>query len=122
MLEFADRCTAPKRMYRHASSDCDKEKKAAVDLCELYCGNGNFTVALARNFKAVLGTEVSRASVALAQHNLAENGLTNTCVARMSAEEFGQGMRGERHFSRLDAEGISLSSFEFGTLLVDPPR
>ena len=60
----------------------------ATDLCELYCGNGCFTVALAPNFRRVVATEVSRASVALANANLADNGITNTRVAAVSAEDF----------------------------------
>ncbi|HSH49206.1 MAG TPA: tRNA (uridine(54)-C5)-methyltransferase TrmA, partial [Halomonas sp.] len=39
----------------------------ARDLVELYCGNGNFTVALAGNFRRVLATEISRTSVASAR-------------------------------------------------------
>ena len=58
------------------------------DLCELYCGNGCFTVALAPNFRNVLATEVSKASVRLAEQNLAANGVRNARVARLSAEEF----------------------------------
>ncbi|KAL0049774.1 hypothetical protein WJX82_009675 [Trebouxia sp. C0006] len=48
-----------------------------TDLLELYCGNGNFTVALAQNFRQVIGTEVSKASVAVAQHNLQKNHISN---------------------------------------------
>ena len=33
------------------------------DLIELYCGNGNFSIALAQNFDRVLGTEISKTSV-----------------------------------------------------------
>ena len=40
------------------------------DLLELYCGNGNFTVPLAANFRRVVATEVSKASVTAAQHNM----------------------------------------------------
>jgi len=36
------------------------------DLLELYCGGGTFTAALAQNFRRVLATEISKASVALA--------------------------------------------------------
>ena len=44
--------------------------RSAWDLLELYCGNGNFTVPLAANFRRVVATEVSKASVAAAQHNM----------------------------------------------------
>ena len=44
------------------------------DLLELYCGNGNFTVPLAANFRRVVATEVSKPSVAAAQHNMKVRG------------------------------------------------
>ena len=44
--------------------------RSAWDLLELYCGNGNFTVPLAANFRRVVATEVSKASVVAAQHNM----------------------------------------------------
>ena len=37
-----------------------------TDLCELYCGNGCFTIALAPNFRRVVATELSKSSVHLA--------------------------------------------------------
>jgi methylase of polypeptide subunit release factors len=42
----------------------------ASDLLELYCGNGNFTIPLAGNFRRVVATEVSKASVDAARHNI----------------------------------------------------
>jgi hypothetical protein len=42
----------------------------AADLLELYCGNGNFTIPLAANFRRVVATEVSKASVDAARHNI----------------------------------------------------
>ena len=39
------------------------------DLLELYCGNGNFTCALAQNFDRVLATEISKISVRSAEYN-----------------------------------------------------
>ena len=36
------------------------------DLLELYCGGGTFTIPLAMNFRRVLATEISKASVDLA--------------------------------------------------------
>ena len=38
-------------------------KNSTGDLIELYCGNGNFSMALAENFDRVLGTEISKSSV-----------------------------------------------------------
>ncbi|WP_445003275.1 tRNA (uridine(54)-C5)-methyltransferase TrmA [Halomonas mongoliensis] len=90
------------------------------DLVELYCGNGNFTVALAENFRRVLATEISRTSVASARENLTANGLENVTVGRMSAEEFAQALKGEKGGRRV-AEW-ALDDYDFTTVLVDPPR
>ncbi|RAH38922.1 tRNA (uridine(54)-C5)-methyltransferase TrmA [Halomonas sp. SL1] len=90
------------------------------DLVELYCGNGNFTVALAENFRRVLATEISRTSVASARENLAANGVDNAVVGRMSAEEFSQALRGEKGGRRVAEFG--LDDYDFSTVLVDPPR
>lgn len=90
------------------------------DLIELYCGNGNFSIALAQNFDRVLGTEISKTSVRSAQVNIAENKLNNINIVRMSSEEFSQAMNGERKFRRL--EGFDLTAYNYDTVLVDPPR
>jgi len=91
-----------------------------ADLVELYCGNGNFTVALAGNFRRVLATEISRTSVASANVNLAANGIDNAMVARMSAEEFAQALAGEKQGRRVS--DMALDDYDFSTVLVDPPR
>ncbi|WP_016855978.1 tRNA (uridine(54)-C5)-methyltransferase TrmA [Halomonas smyrnensis] len=93
---------------------------AERDLVELYCGNGNFTIALAENFRCVLATEISRTSVASARENLAANGVDNAVVGRMSAEEFSQALRGEKGGRRVAEFG--LDDYDFSTVLVDPPR
>lgn len=92
----------------------------ARDLVELYCGNGNFTVALAENFRRVLATEISRTSVASANVNIEANGIDNAVVGRMSAEEFSQALAGEKSGRRV-AE-MALDDYDFSTVLVDPPR
>ncbi|CAH9066462.1 tRNA/tmRNA (uracil-C(5))-methyltransferase [Pseudoalteromonas holothuriae] len=90
------------------------------DLLELYCGNGNFSIALADSFDKVLATEISKSSVYSAQYNIAANNIKNLDIIRMSSEEFTQAMNGERSFSRLN--GISLQDYHCQTILVDPPR
>ena len=96
------------------------------DLCELYCGSACFTIALAPNFRRVVATEVSKASVALAAANLAANQVTNVKVARLSAEEFVEALGGARRFARLEEAGLgdlnAPGAYRFTTLLVDPPR
>jgi len=90
------------------------------DLLELYCGNGNFSLALARNFDRVLATEIAKPSVAAAQYNIAANHIDNVQIIRMSAEEFTQAMNGVREFNRL--QGIDLKGYQCETIFVDPPR
>lgn len=90
------------------------------DLVELYCGNGNFTIALAENFRRVLATEISRTSVASAEENLTANGIDNVVIGRMSAEEFTAALKGEKVGRRVTA--MALEEFDFSTVLVDPPR
>ena len=98
----------------------DVTKESSGDLLELYCGNGNFSLALARNFNRVLATEIAKPSVASAQYNIAVNSIENVQIIRMAAEEFTQAMNGTRTFNRL--EGIDLSSYQCETIFVDPPR
>ena len=90
------------------------------DLLELYCGNGNFSIALADKYNKVLATEISKTSVYAAQENIRANNVDNLIIARLSSEEFVQALRGERKFSRLD--GVNLEDYQFNTVLVDPPR
>lgn len=92
------------------------------DLLELYCGNGNFTLPLAKHFKRVLATELAKSSVYAAEWNIATNQINNIEIARLAAEEFTAAYRGEREFRRLQEANIDLSSYDFGTVFVDPPR
>lgn len=90
------------------------------DLLELYCGNGNFTVALAPLFDRVLATEVSKSSVQAAHYNLAVNKVDNVVMVRMSSDEISGALAREREYNRM--KGIDLDSYRFTTLFVDPPR
>lgn len=86
----------------------------------MYCGNGNFSLALARNFNRVLATEIAKPSVAAAQYNIAANHIDNVQIIRMAAEEFTCAMNGVREFNRL--QGIDLKRYQCETIFVDPPR
>ncbi|MDR1063773.1 MAG: tRNA (uridine(54)-C5)-methyltransferase TrmA [Azoarcus sp.] len=90
------------------------------DLLELYCGNGNFTVALAPFFGKVFATELSKSSTAAARHNLEINGIGNVALARMASGEVSAALARTRLFRRL--RDIDLDAFRFSTLFVDPPR
>ncbi len=95
-------------------------KDSTGDLLELYCGNGNFTIALAPNFDRVLATELAKPSVDAAQYNIAINNIENLQIIRMSAEDFSDAMAKKRTYRRL--EGIDLDSYDCNTIFVDPPR
>jgi len=119
------------------------------DLLELYCGNGNFSVPLAANFRRVLATEVSSTAVEAARHNAHANGLgppppppangdgddgqptatdppARLFVARLSAEEFSDTWRTGAPRRRLEGlevgGGGGLGGLDLRTVLVDPPR
>lgn len=101
------------------------------DLCELYCGGGNFTIPLSTLFTKVLATEISKTSIKSAKESCELNRVTNIEFIRMSSEEFVQGLNKSREFNRL--KEINLENYGFisphtahhsplTTLFVDPPR
>lgn len=100
--------------------DCTRNSEG--DLLELYCGNGNFSLALAQNFHRVLATELAKPSVESAQYNIAINQIENVKIVRMSAEEFTQAMEGQREFNRLKQADVNLNDYQCETVFVDPPR
>lgn len=92
----------------------------AKDLLELYCGHGNFTIALSEYFNKVLATEISKTSIKNAQQNCLINGILNINFVRLSSEELTQALEKKREFFRL--RDINLDDFNFSHILVDPPR
>ncbi|MGC9402968.1 tRNA (uridine(54)-C5)-methyltransferase TrmA [Vibrio genomosp. F10 str. 9ZC157] len=102
------------------ATDCTQDSHG--DLLELYCGNGNFSLALAKNFERVLATELAMPSVVSAQYNIAANDIDNVQIIRMSAEDFTEAMQGKREFRRLKQANVDLSSYNCNTIFVDPPR
>ena len=98
----------------------DITQQSTGDLLELYCGNGNFSIALAKNFNRVLATELAKPSVDSAQYNIEANNIDNLQIIRMSAEDFTDALAKKRSFRRL--EGVDLDSYNCNTIFVDPPR
>ncbi|QYK01540.1 tRNA (uridine(54)-C5)-methyltransferase TrmA [Shewanella psychrotolerans] len=98
----------------------DITQQSTGDLLELYCGNGNFSIALAQNFNRVLATELAKPSVDSAQYNIEANNVDNLQIIRMSAEDFTDALAKKRSFRRL--EGIDLDTYHCNTIFVDPPR
>ncbi len=95
-------------------------KKSNKDLCELYCGGGNFTIPLSKKFNKVLATEISKTSIKSALRNCALNNIENIDFIRMSSEEFVEALNEVRAFNRL--KNIDLKSYDFDTIFMDPPR
>lgn len=92
------------------------------DLCELYCGGGNFTIPLSNYFNKVLATEISKTSIKSAKNNCKLNGIENIKFIRMSSEEFVEARKGVREFRRMEQENVNLCDYNFSTIFVDPPR
>ena len=90
------------------------------DFLESYCGLGNFTLPLSHYFDKVLATEISKRSIHAALENCELNNVTNITFARLASEEMTEALNGVRAFSRL--KDIDLKSYNFSTVLVDPPR
>ncbi|HCX26171.1 MAG TPA: tRNA (uridine(54)-C5)-methyltransferase TrmA, partial [Cellvibrionales bacterium] len=70
------------------------------DLLELYCGNGNFTIPLSRQFNKVLATEISKSSIRLAKQNCLINDVENIEFIRLSSDETASALKHEREFRR----------------------
>ena len=92
------------------------------DLCELYCGGGNFTIPLSNYFPKVLATEISKTSIRSAKINCELNNISNIKFVRMASEEFVEAKNEVREFRRLQQENVDLKKYNFSTIFVDPPR
>jgi len=93
---------------------------AKDDLCELYCGGGNFTIPLSKKFNKVIATEISKTSIKSAKINCELNNINNIEFIRMSSEEFVEAKNKVREFTRL--KDIDLDNYKFSTIFLDPPR
>lgn len=96
--------------------------QAKDDLCELYCGGGNFTIPLSKHFNNVLATEISKTSIRSAKKNCTLNNVENIKFIRMSSEEFVEARQGVREFTRMKKEDVNLNTYNFSTIFMDPPR
>ena len=108
-------------------------------LLELYCGNGNHTVALASSFASVAAVELSAPLCDAARANLARNGVSNARVFRAPSEAVARRALRRRGARELGAEAPEPEAFKnasvsddcvvasldvdaFDCVLVDPPR
>jgi tRNA (uracil-5-)-methyltransferase len=98
----------------------ENTSESSSDLCELYCGGGNFTIPLSTKFNKVLATEISKTSIKSALRNCSLNEIDNIEFIRMRAEEFTEALEFKRDFRRL--KDVDLKSYDFDTIFMDPPR
>uniref|UniRef100_A0A7S0JH67 tRNA(Phe) (4-demethylwyosine(37)-C(7)) aminocarboxypropyltransferase n=1 Tax=Calcidiscus leptoporus TaxID=127549 RepID=A0A7S0JH67_9EUKA len=122
----------------HISKACALANGALPSLLELYCGNGNHTLALAPYFGRILAVEIDPRLCAAAEFNLSNHGVTQcTVLCAASAKACRRLLRGvvraDHEESGASECGASASELpedawlRFGrwrtdAVLVDPPR
>ena len=99
----------------------DATQDCSGDLLEMYCGNGNFSIPLARRFDRVIGTEIAKVSVNSAALNIAMNGMKNVDVVKMASEDVSAALNGEAELPKALAQA-GMASLSPSVVLVDPPR
>ncbi len=90
-----------------------------IDLLELYCGVGTFTLPLSKVFTKILATENDRNSIKCLNKGIIDNNINNISNARLSSNEVSELFMG-KNFRRMG--NINLSDYDFSHVLVDPPR
>lgn len=104
---------------------CDTLQKIGKEfnLLELYCGNGNHTIALSKYFKNIVAVEINQNLVNAANENLQLNGISNVKVIQCDSGKFSK-----RILKKNIQEALTLfdcnddNEMEFNVILVDPPR
>lgn len=99
----------------------DVTQGASGDLLEMYCGNGNFSIPLARQFDRVVATEISKVSVNSAQLNIAMNGMQNVQVVKMASEDVSAALNGDTELPKTLLQA-GMKTLSPQVVLVDPPR
>ncbi|SBS36179.1 tRNA/tmRNA (uracil-C(5))-methyltransferase [Marinomonas aquimarina] len=99
----------------------DVTQGCSGDLLEMYCGNGNFSIPLARRFDRVIGTEIAKVSVNSASLNIAMNGMSNVQVVKMASEDVSAALNGEGELPKALVQA-GMATLNPSAVLVDPPR
>lgn len=99
----------------------DVTQKLSGDLLEMYCGNGNFSIPLAKQFDRVIATEIAKVSVNSAQLNIAINGMKNVEVVKMASEDVAAALNGQVELPKQLVQA-GVESLNPNVVLVDPPR
>lgn len=105
-----------------AARSREKNNGKVTDLLEMYCGNGNHTVCLSKFFHRVLAVEINPDLVSTARHNLSVNGCENATVLQVPSERFSRDILRTRRYMDAEEGDIDVGGYDFGAVLVDPPR
>jgi len=87
------------------------------DLLELYCGNGNHTMALAGIVKRVIGVEINESLCESARFNIQLNNITNVSIISNDSSIFSRNILNTKSYISKDND-----KYDIKIILVDPPR
>ena len=104
-----------------STSPHERSVTASHDLLELYCGNGNHTVAISTFVKRVVAVELNKSLCDTAIENLEMNGVDNVKIVHCDSEKFSNRILRMKRYIDLDDQGNEIQ-YNFSTVLVDPPR
>jgi tRNA (uracil-5-)-methyltransferase len=89
-----------------------------INMLEMYCGNGNHTVALAPMVAHLVGVELNKALCAAARENLSANGISNAHIVACDSNKFARSiLRSKQYHCKENG-----ATYAFDIVLVDPPR
>ena len=119
-LNWLCSCTDTVRQQRAASANgsAGGGDLGDLDLLELYCGNGNHTMAMATVFDKVLAVEINPQLVEAGNHNAALNGAINVKFLCVNAAYFSRNILGSCKWT----DKVGGADYNFDVVLVDPPR
>eukprot|EP00597_Dinobryon_sp_UTEXLB2267_P003396 CAMPEP_0170065388 /NCGR_PEP_ID=MMETSP0019_2-20121128/5495_1 /TAXON_ID=98059 /ORGANISM="Dinobryon sp., Strain UTEXLB2267" /LENGTH=320 /DNA_ID=CAMNT_0010272247 /DNA_START=212 /DNA_END=1174 /DNA_ORIENTATION=- len=96
----------------HCRADCP-------DLLEMFCGNGNHTVAIAGYFRRVVAVELNKLLCIAAEENCQTNHILNALIVACDSDKFASIILRNRTYVDKHHQDVQYS---FGTVVVDPPR
>merc|ERR1712008_153910 len=100
-----------------ASEQAQKLCMPDRDLLELFCGNGNFTLPLAKHFRMVIATERNNNEISAALACAKMAGINNISIHQLTAKETLKAMRRPS-----DLAGAVIQRCDLGAILVSPPE
>lgn len=100
-----------------AISTRHRSKGTSLDFLELYCGNGNHTVALSVFARYVVAVEINRLLCEAAESNLKTNCISNVDIVSCDSQKFASHILRKMTYMRKNGEEC-----HFSGVLVDPPR